>query len=170
VQLQLQPVAARRTKDAAGLVERVEAGLTKNVGERREALRRDAREQLEEGRDDTQRERVLEAADHAERLELVVEREAVPALDLDGGGAVSGESPQPRQREREQLVLGAAAEVPHGGMDSPALLRDLHVAEAGGAQFLLLVTRLSENAVRVRVHEAWCQDSAIAIDARRAGI
>jgi len=71
-----------------------------------------------------------------------------------------------REGEREKVVLVARAEVAHGGVDPPALLRDVEVAQARGAEFLFLVPGLAEDGVGVRVHEAGGEDPAIAVHAR----
>ena len=193
VQLELEAMTPGRAEDDARLVGGIDARFTEDVGEGGEPFGGDARQHLihderdvlfararrdavldgdlvgaEEGGDEAQRQCLLEAADHAERLDLVVGGEAVARLHLDGGGAARSEAPQARQREGEELVLGARAKVAHGTVDSAAATRDLHVADAGGALFLLLVPRLAEDAVGVRIHEARHEDAATAVHDFRA--
>ena len=59
----------------------------------------------EEGWDEAERDRVGEPADDPQRLQLVVDREAVAALDLDRRRAVRREATEARQGEREEVVL-----------------------------------------------------------------
>ena len=63
-------------------------------------------------------------------------------------------------------VLVARAHVAHRGVDAPALPRDLHVIGTGGAALLLLVARLAEDRVRVRVDEPRREHAAAAVDDR----
>ncbi|MBA4072837.1 MAG: hypothetical protein C0497_13515 [Gemmatimonas sp.] len=195
MELELEAVTPCGAEDDARLVGGVDAGLAKDVGEVGQALGGDVRQHLvhderdvlvararrgaildgdlvraEKSRDEAQWKRLLEAADHAERLDFVVGGEAVARLHLDGGRPVRGEALQARQGEGEEFVLGARAQVAHRAMDAAAAPRDLHVAHAGSAQFLLLVPRFAEDAVGVRIHESRHEHAPPAVHDLRVGV
>lgn len=63
-----------------------------------------------------------EPPDHAQRLDLVVERQAIAALEFDRRGTVGGKSPQARERKHKELVFRARTEVADGSVDTPPRL------------------------------------------------
>jgi hypothetical protein len=83
---------------------------------------------------------------------------------------VRRERGEPVEREGEELVLGAGAQIAHRAVDAATLPRDLHVADAGRAQLLLLVARASEHGVRVRVHEPRREQLPRAVHALGVGV
>src|SRR4051794_34063171 len=67
-----------------------------------------------------------------------------------------------------KLRFVASTEVAHRRVDAAAPSRDLHVIIAGGAQFLLLVARPSEDGVGVRVDQTRRENTSATIDLSRA--
>ena len=124
----------------------------------------------EEGRDDAERERGGEASHDAQCLELVVQGEPVPRLDLHRRDAGGSEAHEARRGEREELVLTARAQIAHGGVDAPAPSRDLQVVDAGRAQLLLLAPCTAEDRMGVRVDEARREHATGAVDDRGVGV
>jgi hypothetical protein len=59
--------------------------------------------------------------------------------------------------------LGGLPQTAHGGVNAAAAARDLEVRHARRAQLVFGVSRRAEHRVRVRVHEAGRQQSAITV-------
>eukprot|EP00754_Rhynchopus_humris_P035125 Rhum_TRINITY_DN16697_c0_g2::Rhum_TRINITY_DN16697_c0_g2_i1::g.164082::m.164082 len=109
---------------------------------------------------------VLARARRLQHLQLVLRREPVAALDLDGRHAAVEHAAHARARNLRELLEGGGARVPYGAEDAAALLQDLRVVGAGDALAELLGARARVHRVRVGVHEARHADHAVAVDLR----
>ncbi len=114
--------------------------------------------------DSAVRQRIAEAANDTQRLQLIIEREPVARLHFHRRTAGCGEPHEPRRSEGEQFVFGSGAQIADRRLDTSAALRDLLVRDAGCAQLLLLVARAPEHRVSVGVDEAWREDATAAVD------
>ena len=91
--------------------------------------------------------------------------QAIARLDLDGCDTFGDQRIEPRQRLRDQFVLGCGARRLHGGENAAAGARDLLVAGAGEAQLELVRAVAAVDEVGVAVDQARRDPAAFEIDA-----
>src|SRR5689334_2532831 len=118
----------------------------------------------EESRYDAHRQSLSQAADHPQRLDLVLEREAVPRLYFDGRDPITSELAKALLAEAFQLVFAACSKIPDRRVNSTSATCDLHVVQAGGPVFLLFVSRAAEDRMRMRIDEPRSEYPAPTVD------
>jgi hypothetical protein len=118
----------------------------------------------ETGRHEPHRRRGRRRADGPELLQLVLERQAVPALCLCRGRAVSGHRRRARQDVPHELLLGGLARGADGRGDPAAGRGDLLVRLPLQAAVELRLAEAGEGDVRVRVDEAGDGGRAVRVD------
>ena len=123
----------------------------------------------EEGGAHRHAQRLAQAPRHAQLLALVLQRQAVAGLDLDGAYALVQEGLQARHGQGEELILAGRARGPHRGDDAAARARHLLVAGAGQAQRELVRALATVDQVRVAVHQPRRGELATALPARQRG-
>src|SRR3989442_8895366 len=87
-------------------------------------------------------------------FQLVVDRQSVAALDLDGRGAVRQQAIQPLPPCFQQLVLARRSGGPHRRQDATAGVRNLLIRGASEAHLKLLSTGTREDQVGVWIHKS----------------
>ncbi|MCK6477595.1 MAG: hypothetical protein L6Q35_12275 [Phycisphaerales bacterium] len=108
----------------------------------------------ESGLDDSARPGRGGVVNGPEHLELVLEREPVAALDLDGGGAAAQHDVEPMPEEVGELGLRGGADGSDRGHDAAAGGEDLEVRGAAPPQVPLVEAAARETRVRVAIDKA----------------
>ena len=143
--------------------QRVDVGLLVVPELEREVVR------AQEGRHQLDRVRLVRGRDDAQALQLVVVRQAVAGLGLDGRRTESQEAVHARQEAREQELLARLAHAAHAGQDAAAGLADLDVPLPRHAHLELVLARPREDRVRVRVDEAGHAEAPSRVERHRRG-
>ena len=108
---------------------------------------------------------VAGAADRPQLFELALERQAVAALDLGGGGAVAKHAVEAPDGIAGELILASGSRRSDRGQDAAAGGSDLEIGLAGQPhrEFVLAASRPRQ--VGVRVDESRHQGAAAAVEA-----
>ena len=104
----------------------------------------------------------------AQLFALVLERQSIAGLDLDGGDAFGQQCIEPRQRAGDELGLAGGARGAHRGKDAAAGARDGFVAHAVQPLFEFGGAIAGVDEVSVAVDQSGRDPAALAVDDFRA--
>ena len=179
-------IALARLQDCLGLLGGEDAGLAEHVAEFRQLFLGHGRDELlaqeanvafpvrliflghrvgpQEGGYQVHGVGLVEAADGAKLLELVVHIEAVAALGFHGGDAQGEHLVQSFPGLLRQLLLGGGSRGVDGGQDAAAHGQDVQIGGAVELEPQLVLPPAAEDQVGVGVHEARGHQFAAGVD------
>jgi hypothetical protein len=99
-----------------------------------------------------------------EHFDLVVDGEAVPALDLHGRDAIGEHAPKARKRKRYELIESGLTYGPDCPLNTSTCLGNLEIALSLTALNELVLARARKHEVRVRVDETGDDDTVPGVE------